>query len=344
MPRLRDLGIAVGALPPGPLNAITDVAGVRVGHATVIRDAPSVARTGVTVVQPWSGSRPEGLLFAGHFAFNGFGEMTGCHWLAEQGLLGSPVVLTSSFAVGVFRDAMLRWRLEPGGPRAIQPVVAETNDGFLHDGAVPVLEPRHLEEALAAAASGPVAEGAVGGGTGMVCHGFKGGIGTASRVVRIAAGRFTVGALVQANYGRREDLTIAGRAVGREIGPAEVPLAKAGPGSIIVVLATDAPLLPDQCRRLARRAAIGLGRVGGYGANGSGDLMLCFATGNRLAEAGEGVLEGIRALPAGQCTMLFHAAAEATEEAILNALTSAETMTGRDGHVAHALPVERLRG
>jgi D-aminopeptidase len=342
-PRLRDLGLAIGRLPTGPLNAITDVAGVQVGHATVIRDAPSVARTGLTVVTPWPGARPADLLCAGHFTFNGYGEMTGAHWLAEQGLLGSPIVLTSSFAVGVFRDAMLRWRLEEGGPRGIQPVVAETNDGKLHDGRTPVLEAAHLDAALAAAAGGAVAEGGVGGGTGMVCHGFKGGIGTSSRVARLPGGaRFTLGALVQANYGLREELVVAGHPVGRGLAKAP-PVAKAGDGSIIVVLATDAPLLPDQCRRLARRATIGLGRVGGVGANGSGDIFLAFSTANRLPMAPDTMAEGIRALPPAACTPLFHAAAEATEEAILNALCAAETMAGQGGTVVHALPLDPLR-
>jgi D-aminopeptidase len=340
--RLRDLGLAIGRLPTGPENAITDVPGVRVGHATVIRDTPSVARTGVTVVTPWPGARPADLLFAGTFDFNGYGEMTGAHWLQEQGLLGSPIVLTSSFSVGVFRDAMLRWRLEEDGPRGIQPVVAETNDGKLHDGRVAVLDGSHLEAALADARGGKVAEGAIGGGTGMVCHGFKGGIGTSSRVAKAAGARFTVGALVQANYGLREELVVAGHPIGRELTKAP-PVTKAGDGSIIVVLATDAPLLPDQCRRLARRATIGLGRVGGVGANGSGDLFLCFSTGNRLPMAPDAIAEGLRALPPAACTPLFHAAAEATEEAILNALCAAETMEGQGGTVVHALPLDPLR-
>lgn len=344
--RLRDLGIAIGRLPTGPNNTITDVPGVRVGHATVLRDAPSVARTGVTVVQPWAGTRPEDLLCAGAFAFNGYGEMTGTHWIAESGLLGSPVVLTSSFAVGVFRDAMLRWRLEEGATpvaRGIQPVVAETNDGKLHDGRTPVLDASHLEAALAGASDGAVPEGNVGGGTGMVCHGFKGGIGTSSRVAKAAGARWTVGALAQANYGLREDLTVAGHPIGRRIGSSAAPPAQGGDGSIIVVLATDAPLLPDACRRLARRATIGLGRVGGYGANGSGDLFLCFSVANRLPATPDAVAEGLRALPPAACTPLFHAAAEATEEAILNALCAAETMVGQGGNTVHALPLEPLR-
>jgi D-aminopeptidase len=344
--RLRDLGIAIGRRPPGPLNAITDVAGVRVGHATVIADAPQVARTGVTVVLPGPAPVFTEQLFAAYHVFNGFGEVAGLHWIAESGLLTTPIVLTSSFAVGVMRDAMMQWRAQgKGAGRFLMPVVAETNDGWLHDAANRVLGEAHLEAALAGARDGPVIEGNVGGGTGMICHDFKGGIGTSSRLVELGGARCTVGALVQANYGNRVDLTVAGVPVGRALGAELVPLARPprGPaGSIIGVIATDAPLLPGQLARLARRATVGLGRVGGNGANGSGDIFLAFSTANRLPVEAHGPIGGLAMLPQGEMDPLFDATAEAIEEAIVNALCMAETMTGQHGRTVHALPLDQL--
>ncbi len=341
--RLRDLGITVGQLPPGPLNAITDVAGVRVGHATVIHDAPSVARTGVTAIWPGDDSW-ERAVFAGYHSFNGNGEMTGTIWIEEQGLLASPFCITNTHSVGVVRDALVAYAVRHKAPQEWHlPVTAETYDGWLSDAESFPVTQAHAFAALDAAASGPVAEGNVGGGTGMICHAFKGGIGTASRTVNTAGTSYTVGALVQANYGDRALFRVDGVPVGREIGGDVVPyhrdLANPG-GSIIVVLATDAPLVPIQCKRLARRATTGLAWVGGIGSNGSGDIFLAFATGNRVPR-GRKIVD-VRMIAPDQITPLFQAAAEATEEAILNALIAADTMTGFKGHTVHALPHDRL--
>jgi len=342
--RLRDLGIATGSLPPGRWNAITDVPGVRVGTTTLIRDTPSIIRTGVTAIWPRGPELWTDAVFAGIHSFNGNGEMTGWAWIAEQGLLASPICITNTQSVGVVRDAVcaLSVRDNPSTPWVL-PVVAETFDGWLSDATSFPVTAEHAIAALDAAATGPVAEGNVGGGTGMICHEFKGGTGTASRVVMAAGEQFTVGALVQANYGARELLRVDGVPVGREIGTDVVPSPRDAPreaGSIIVVLATDAPLLPIQCQRLARRATTGLAWVGGIGFNGSGDIFLAFATGNHMRQ-GEAI-SALRMLSPDNMNSLFQAAAEATEEAILNALTAAETMTGHAGHTAHALPLDRL--
>ncbi len=338
--RLRDLGIVTGTLPTGPWNAITDVSGVRVGFTTLIRDEPSVVRTGVTAIWPRGSELWTDAVFAGIHSFNGNGEMTGWAWIAEQGLLASPICITNTYSVGTVRDAVCALAVRDRVPQPwLLPVVAETYDGWLSDAPSFPITAEHAIAALDQAASGPLAEGNVGGGTGMICHQFKGGTGTASRVVQAGGERCTVGALVQANYGSREMLRIDGVPVGREIGFDSV----ASPwnaGSIIVVLATDAPLLPIQCQRLARRATTGLSWVGGIGFNGSGDIFLAFATGNHVRQ-GEAV-STLRMLSPDSMNPLFQAAAEATEEAILNALTAAETMTGRDGHTAHALPLDRL--
>ncbi|HMQ30327.1 MAG TPA: P1 family peptidase [Chloroflexaceae bacterium] len=346
MRRLRDLGVAVGAMPTGPHNAITDVPGVLVGHTTLIFDAPGVARTGVTMVVPRDGAIWHDHAFAAYHVFNGNGEMSGLPWLDESGLLGAPVGLTNTNQVGVVRDAIVRHAVANRYYESFfLPVVAETWDGLLNDIDAFHVTADHAVAAIEAAVGGPVAEGNVGGGPGMVCHGFKGGIGTASRVAATRSGPFTVGALVQANYGAREDLRVDGVPVGRLIGPDQVPLPAEAPGpssSIIVILATDAPLIPVQCRRLARRATVGLARVGGFGHNGSGDIFLAFATGNRLP-AGSAAPHQLLMLPHDQLDPLFHAAAEATEEAILNALCAAETMAGLHGHTAHRLPHEVLR-
>jgi D-aminopeptidase len=342
--RLRDLGFATGHLPPGPLNAITDVAGVRVGHCTVVQDTPSVARTGVTAVWPGDDIWNSGV-YAGFHSFNGNGEMTGTIWIEEQGLLAAPLCITNTHSVGVVHDALVAYAVNKGVDQEWHlPVTAETYDGWLSDAESFPVTQAHAFAALDNAVGGAVAEGCVGGGTGMICHEFKGGIGTSSRVVATKAGGFAVGALVQANYGARTQLRVDGAPVGREIGNDAVPVPKGwadpGAGSIIVILATDAPLLPVQCKRLARRAATGLAWVGGYGGNGSGDIFLAFATGNRLPR-GRHVLD-VKMLAPAEMTPLFEAAAEATEEAILNALTAAETTTGFKGRVAHALPFDLL--
>ena len=350
--RLRDLGIEIGLLPPGPLNAITDVPGVRVGHTTLIYDEPHVARTGVTVilargVHIWDDYAP-----AGFHVLNGTGEMTGIHWLNESGLLCTPIALTNTHQVGLARDALSTYGQQKGyaWPFSL-PVATETYDGWLNDTSVPYLKPEHVYAAIENAADGPVPEGNVGGGTGMICHGFKGGIGTASRMVEVPSGRFVVGALVQANHGRRVHLQVDGVPVGRlldgEARPSATPVAEGGKpptegdGSLIVILATNAPLLPVQCRRLAQRATIGMARVGGMGHHGSGDLFLAFATGNHHPDRTEEPIP-LLMLPHHQLDPFFEAATEAVEEAILNTLTAAETMTGRDGHTVHALPLDEL--
>ena len=362
--RSRDLGIRIGLLEPGPLDAITDVAGVSVGHHTIISgDGPldigrGPVRTGVTVVVPHDGDPFGETVFAGAHRLNGNGELTGLEWIREAGQLSSPVALTNTHSVGVVRDGLVaaaRKTRPPGEAVWSLPVVGETWDGWLNDIDGQHVTTEHLAAALADAAGGPVAEGNVGGGTGMICHRFKGGIGTASRRVPQSQGGFTVGALVQANYGRRERFAVDGVPVGREIGTDIVPSdidglrreQDADVGSIIVVLATDAPLLPHQCERLAQRAGLGVARTGGAGEHSSGDLFLAFATAQRLPSSDTmtddmSVERSLRALDDAWISPLFWAAIEATEEAILNALVSAETLTGRDGHTAHAIPHDRL--
>lgn len=350
-PRARELGITIGTLRPGERNAITDVPGVRVGHATLI-EGDSV-RTGVTVLLPHEGNPWEEPVFAGSHRLNGNGELTGLEWIRESGMLTSPVGLTNTHSVGVVHDALIAAEVErraSGEDFWSLPVVGETWDGPLNDINGMHVQAEHARAALEAAAAGPVAEGNVGGGTGMVCHEFKGGIGTSSRVVD-AAGGSVVGVLVQANYGRRERFRVDGVPVGRDIPGEVVPLpgipgSQPG-GSIIVVVATNAPLLPGQCERLAQRAGLGIARVGGVGENSSGDLFLCFATGNRGLPAGDLASENpltvpLEMVPNGHVTPFFDAVVEATEEAILNALCAAETMTGHRGTVVHALPTDLL--
>jgi D-aminopeptidase len=358
--RARDLGIRIGRLAPGPWNAITDVPGIRVGHTTLISgDGPLVVgtgpvRTGVTVILPREGNIATEPVFAGFHVLNGNGEMTGLLWIEESGLLTTPVAITNTHSVGVVRDAIIGYGVTRGieGPRFSLPVVAETYDGLLSDINGMHVRSEHVFAALDGAASGPVREGCVGGGTGMICHGFKGGIGTASRALAAEEGGWIVGVLVQANYGSRALLRVDGVPVGREIPESEVPSPWAVPpsppargGSIIIVVATNAPLLPTQCRRLAQRATIGLARIGGIGANSSGDIFLAFSTGNRSLEAalGSGMTRSVQMLPNEAMTSLFEAVAEATEEAIVNALCTATTMTGAGGRVAHAIPLDRLR-
>jgi D-aminopeptidase len=338
---LRDLGIAIGQLPTGPQNAITDVPGVLVGHCTLIWDEPRVARTGVTMIVPREGAIWQDHAFAGSFSFNGNGEMTGLPWLEESGMLVSPIGITNTHAVGVVRDALVACAVEKGVIHGfVLPVVAETCDAWLNDIDAFHVTAAHAREALDAACGGPVAEGSVGGGTGMICHGFKAGIGTASRVVESLSASYTVGVLVQANYGSSSQLRVDGVPVGREL--ARQRERRGTEGSIIVVIATDAPLLPVQCKRLARRATVGLARVGGVGYNGSGDLFLAFATGNHVPARSTSLLP-LQMLPHEQMNPFFDAVAEAVEEAILNALTAAETMTGFQGHTVPALPLEELQ-
>ena len=284
-------------------------------------------------------------LFAGYHVLNGCGEMTGLAWIGESGLLSSAIATTNTFSVGAVHEALIRYEMTPG-----LPVVAETWDGWLNDIQGMHVRAEHVKAALDAAASGPVQEGCVGGGTGMICHGFKGGIGTSSRVLAADQGGWTVGALVQANHGQREQLRVDGVSVGREISVTEIPdpyasfWATLTGSSIIVVIATDAPLLPHQCSRLAQRATLGVARAGGLGENTSGDIFLAFSTGNRGMYTHARNLEpvSVRMLPDNALNPLFEAAADATEEAILNALCMATTMTGVEGRVAQALPLERL--
>jgi len=332
--RARELGITIGELDPGALNAITDVAGTRVGHTTLIEG--DAIRTGVTVVLPTPDGSP---CFAGAHRLNGNGELTGLEWVRESGLLTTPVGITNTFSVGVVRDAIVSWQHEQGLGDWHLPVVGETYDGRLNDIEGMHVTREHVFDALRAATDGPVAEGCVGGGTGMICHGFKGGIGTASRVTDAG----TVGVLVQANHGRRSRLTIDGIPVGKL---ADTPLpgesGAARDGSIIVLVATDGPLLPQQCDRLAQRAALGIGRLGGAGENSSGDLILAWATGNRIDAKAPS--HDVRMLANDRMNDLFYAVIDATEEAIVNAMLAATTMTGRDGFTVHALPPELLRG
>jgi D-aminopeptidase len=368
--RARDLPGGIGTGTPGRRDAITDVAGVRVGHCTIIEgDGPlrvghGPVRTGVTVIEP-SPSIWREPLFAAPHRLNGNGELTGLEWMRESGLLTTPIALTNTHSVGVVRDALVAHGLGTRGPDDdlfwALPVVGETWDGLLNDVNGLHVTPAHVEAAFDGLSDGPVAEGGVGGGTGMVCHDFKGGIGTASRVVGAEHGGFMVGVLVQANHGRRARLAVNGVSVGRMIGVDLVPEPRfpdhrrpggAGPdlsgtGSIIVVVATDAPLLPHQCARLAQRAGLGIARTGGVGEHTSGDIFLCFATGNRGLSAGEigrsaQVTLPLAMLADDHITPLFDATVEATEAAIVNALLGAETMTGADGVTAHALPAERL--
>jgi D-aminopeptidase len=350
--RLRDLGIALGTLPTGEFNSITDVAGVKVGYSTVISDTPDVVRTGVTAVWPRGREIWTDYVFAGTFSFNGNGEMTGLPWIAEQGTLGAPIGITNTYQVGLVRDAICALAVRDGASQLFHlPVVAETYDGWLSHIQSFALTKEHAFAAFdSARGGGPIAEGNVGGGTGMICHEFKGGTGTASRVVNEGGACYIVGALVQANYGVRDLLRVDGVPVGRELGPEIVPAFRSGKqgsglseegGSIIVILATDAPLLPIQCQRLARRATTGLAWVGGIGANGSGDIFIAFSTANHIGQNDK--VSHVRMLNPDAMTALFRAGAEATEEAILNALCMAETMTGRDGHVIHALPLDRLQ-
>jgi len=355
-PRARDLGVPFEGVP-GPLNAITDVVGVTVGHATIISgDGPLVAgkgpvRTGVTAVLPRGRDTLQKPSFGGWFSLNGNGEMTGTTWVEESGFLEGPVLITNTHSVGVVRDAAIAWRLKSGPPDPsgfwwALPVVAETWDGYLNDINGMHVKPEHVFRALDEASGGRVAEGSVGGGTGMVCYGFKGGIGTASRRLGQQAGGYTVGVLLQANFGVRRQLMVAGAPVGKEITEGNsrdgAGAGEADTGSVIVVAATDAPLLPHQLKRLARRVSLGLARTGAMSGNGSGDIFIAFSTANPGAFTASG-LATVEMVSNENISPLFDATALATEEAVINALVAAETMTGVNNRRVIGLPHDRLR-
>ena len=355
--RARDLGIPFDGTP-GKFNAITDVPGVEVGYTTLISGEGKLergkgpVRTGVTAILPRGLSEMNDSVFAGYFSLNGNGEMTGTAWVEESGFLEGPIVLTNTHSVGVARDAVIAWRLAHGGPDAegfawSLPVVAETWDGWLNDVDGFHVKPEHVARAIETAHGGAIEEGSVGGGTGMICYEFKGGTGTASRIVAAVADRgpsetkqYTVGVLVQANCGRRPQLTIRGIEIGKKIPGA---VYKKETGSIIIVIATDAPLLPYQLKRLARRASLGLARTGSVSGNGSGDLFIAFSTANPHAADSSPPTRTIETMSNDLMDPLFTATVEATEEAIINALVDNHDMTGRDDHKVPALPHDRLR-
>ncbi len=373
--RGRDLGVPFDGTP-GKFNAITDVAGVEVGHATIISGDGALVvgkgpvRTGVTAILP-RGRKGAEPVFAGWFSLNGNGEMTGTTWVEESGLMAGPVMITNTNSVGLVRDAVIQWQLrnQPGFEWSL-PVVAETYDGFLNDINGFHVTAQHVYAALDGARGGAVAEGNVGGGTGMMCNGFKGGIGTSSRVLEPAAGGYTVGVLVQCNYGSLRGLRIAGVPVGREVtGPPTICMAgsmqptspmirglqKCGVrtsmlerpnpevGSIIIVVATDAPLLPHQLKRLVKRTTLGLGRMGAIASNYSGDIFIAFSTANPSAGRSDTTLVGLTMLPNERMDYLFNATVQATEEAVTNAMLAAETMVGADSVRVEALPHAWLR-
>ncbi len=349
-PRARDLGIPFDGTP-GPYNAITDVAGIEVGYTTLISGSGKLhvgqgpVRTGVTALFPRGKNLFDDPVFAAWYSLNGNGEMTGTAWIDESGFLEGPVMITNTHSVGVVRDAVIQWRVQHGSAGGQKtwwalPVVAETYDGELNDINGFHVKPEHVFHALDSAAGGPVLEGNVGGGTGMICHGFKGGTGTASRHLDPKDGNYTVGVLAQCNYGKQDELRIAGIPVGRELPPGIQRTHDQG--SIIVIVATDAPLLPHQLNRLARRVPLGLGRNGSYSGNGSGDIFLAFSTANSGAWNPKGVRQ-ILMLPNNAMDPLFLATVQCVEEAIINAMIAADTLTGIDGFTVQALPHEALQ-
>ena len=356
-PRPRDLGIITGTLRTGNWNAITDVPGVRVGYATVIQDTPKVVRTGVTAIWPCESPNWATPVFAGAHSFNGNGEVTGMAWIAEQGLLTAPICITNTNCVGTVRDAVCKLAVRSGAPQLWHlPVTGETCDGFLSDPSAFVVTEETAFAALETAVSGPLAEGNVGGGTGMICYEFKGGNGTASRKIDInvdrarpagtaeetasAARTYTVGVFVQANCGRRPQLTIAGVPVGKEI-PGSVYKEEAG--SIIIVVATDAPLLANQLKRLARRSSLGLARTGSISGNGSGDLFIAFSTANPNVASADQITHSVQTIPNDLMDPIFSGVVQATDEAIVNALVDNQSMTGANNHRVESLPHDRLR-
>jgi D-aminopeptidase len=355
--RARDLGFPVGHLPTGPLNAITDVAGVRVGHATVWRDGDVTARTGATAIWPHGGNPFRERVYAATSVFNGYGIVTADMVMHEWGMLGAPIVLCDTANIGIAYQASVRHMsaLDPvvGTDDVLMPVVAECDDGYLNDNRVSTLTEGDVRAALESADTGPVPEGVVGAGTGMQMFDFKGGIGTASRIVEIGSRSYTIGVLLNTNYGTRQQLQIAGRPLGRHL-TAKMPVHHKE-GSCIAVVATDLPLHPNQLRRLARRVDIGLGRTGSVGNDGSGEIFLAFSTAHRIPRVAPDGILAIEVLVEGQFwtqgspfDVIFDAVAEAAEEAALNALCQADTVHGRDGHVLSGFPIrdalDLLRG
>ncbi|HMD08342.1 MAG TPA: P1 family peptidase [Candidatus Acidoferrum sp.] len=355
-PRARDLGVPFDGTP-GPLNAITDVSGVTVGHATLISGEGKLqvgkgpVRTGVTAVLPRGKDTMSNPVFAGWWSLNGNGEMTGTTWVEESGFLEGPVMITNTHSVGVVRDAVIQWRVNHGQPDPTGywwslPVVAETWDGWLNDINGFHVKPEDAFHAIDSAHGGPVEEGSVGGGTGMICNEFKGGIGTSSRRFEIKGTSYTVGVLVQCNYGVRPNLRIAGVPVGKEISEdaaySSASFDELDRGSIIVVVATDAPLISHQLKRLARRVSLGLGRNGSISGNGSGDIFIAFSTANPGADGADHVVE-LKMLPNDLIEKVFASTVQATEEAVINAMVAAETMIGIENHKVIALPHDKLR-
>src|SRR5438094_5845196 len=360
--RARDLGIPFEG-KPGTFNAITDVAGVELGYTTLMSGDGKLevgkgpVRTGVTAILPRGHNSLNDPVYAGVFSLNGNGEMTGTAWVDESGFLEGPIVITNTHSVGVARDAVIAWRIKHGAADTTGywwslPVVAETWDGWLNDINGFHVKPEDVWQALDTAHGGAIEEGSVGGGTGMICYEFKGGNGTASRVVSVAAtgdagpGKqkvaraYTVGVFLQANFGRRPQLIIAGAPIGKEI-PGEVY--KKESGSCIAVVATDAPLLPNQLKRLARRVSLGLARTGTISGNGSGDLFIAFSTANPNAASSDQLTHNVQTIPNDLMDPLFAGVVQATEEAVVNALIDNHSMTGRDNHRVEALPHDRLR-
>ena len=344
-PRARALGIPFDGAP-GRFDAITDVEGVTVGYSTLIEgEGKSAVRTGVTAILPRGKASNDKPVFAGVFSLNGNGEMTGTHWIEESGFLEGPVLITNTHSVGVVRDATIQWRIHHGAADASGywwslPVVAETYDGHLNDINGFHVKPEHVFAALDGAHGGAIAEGNVGGGTGMICHEFKCGTGTSSRVVKVDKSEYRLGVLVQANYGVRGELRIAGVPVGKVLQNDLLWSEPKDTGSIIIVIATDAPLLPHQLKRLARRAALGLARNGSYSGNGSGDIFIAFSTANEAAN--QVTVSSLTALGNEQLDSLFLATAQAVEESIINAMIAAEPMTGYKGNKAAAIDHKAL--
>jgi D-aminopeptidase len=351
-PRARDLGIPFDGTP-GQYNAITDVPGVTVGFETIIRDLEDdkAVRTGVTAILPRGAATNDRPAYGGWFSLNGNGEMTGTTWVEESGFVEGPIMITNTHSVGAVHEGTIRWRFENGAADSSGywwslPVVAETWDGYLNDINGFHVRPEHAFAAIEAAEGGPVAEGNIGGGTAMICFDFKCGTGTSSRVTAVAGEAYTVGVLVQANFGARDQLIVAGVPVGKRLADDGEYAARrkdfSGVGSIIIVVGTDAPLLPHQLKRLVRRAALGLARTGSIAMNGSGDIFIAFSTGNDgVDQADSGA--GIASVPNEQIVPLFEATVQATEEAIINALVAGRSMTGNRGNAVSAIDHERLQ-